>query len=756
MTSTIIFPVSLLYIQLDVNVGGNKNSKESNMHLFKRSMLKMPKMNTKPILTSEYPFFTKNVRYPRSIERADWRTKYEFFFNRPLFIERLRQEIDANPSIYRERLTPKKDASKTEVDDLYKWTTDTEMHNVMVTLRSIFPIPDFLGKSLRNSYQHVLMEKQNSRILLDLNVRNAVNIFGFMYKFGIASKEKEEYFINIDGKRYMVDDVIWKNDIINHPVYSRFLSSQRETYEEVAKSTEEVEETYGIYLKKLNDELRTLLDTELMQKDFYKIENDCKDALCNDINYQLDMFAFFKTNIKKSNADQFYKTVKTQNELEYKDSIKYLLHYYYFRIEYENLKNLSKDDYNKMSGQQKKVFDAFMNKYASIDKTYDHRNFPNNIASAFSNDWFSEVTSLYDYLYLDDTDFEYDDIEDYISDKLIDQMYNDLKVDTILMMRLHVLSKVKTSVNSIGQSGRITMNADRINTANTVADKLDRLSKETGENAADIILSIREDFDSHLQLHRGEGVNIFMERDYEMLFERLLKMAIEIKAAKIVLNFAKNNIPMNLTGKKPDGSNVSQVNQRINQHIRDYFGTEASINNQLSSNVNDVFEPVRKTSNRELYKVLKLFKIGDAIIKREYKLSDSDIDEYRKVLENAYDKFVQNKKVDVENIEPYLYTGVDEVKSTDKGNQNKDIRRSVYEIYVGLDLVNADFYEKSNRASCKLNDKKMEQELLYLMDPRNKTYKVLTKFRDFKVDNEPNKEPPKKQQYNKSRKNMKT
>lgn len=373
--TNIIFPVSLLYIQLDVNIRDGKNSNGPNIHLFKRSMLKMPKMNTKPLLTSEYPFFTKNVRYPSSIERADWKTRYEFFFNRPLFIERLRQEIDTDPSIYRARLTPNKDASKSEADELYKWIVDTETHNIMVTLRSIFPIPYFFDKILKNSYQHVLMNKSNNRVLLDLSLRNSVNVFGFMHKFGIINKEKEEYFINIGGKRYIVDDVIWKNDIINHPMYSRFLSSQRETYEEVAKSAEEVEEKYNVYLKKLNDELIALRDTELLQMDFYKTVEYCEGSKCNDAKYQENMFEFFKTKIKKSDATEFDKLVK--NGDHYSTNIRYLLHYHYFTSYHQTYFSKTDDALSEMglTDVDKGYIQQFLDEYDKIETGFPTRSF---------------------------------------------------------------------------------------------------------------------------------------------------------------------------------------------------------------------------------------------------------------------------------------------------------------------------------------------------------------------------------------------
>ena len=254
--NNIIFPVSELYIQLDTNTGPDG---ESNVKLFKRSMIKMPKMDTPPILTNDFPYFTKNVRYPESIQNETWRKKYEFFFNRDLFVDRLRSHIDSSPSSYKDIFKDKqnleKDKKKKELANLNEWVKETEIRNIMITLRALFPIPEVFGKSLKNSYEHVLMQENNSRVFFDVNIRDAFNIFGFMYKFGIVNKEKEEYFINIDGKRYAVDDVLWENDVVNHPIYNTFLMAQRETYEEVTKSRNEIDDKYEKYAEEFTSDL---------------------------------------------------------------------------------------------------------------------------------------------------------------------------------------------------------------------------------------------------------------------------------------------------------------------------------------------------------------------------------------------------------------------------------------------------------------------------------------------------------------------
>ena len=156
--------------------------------------------------------------------------------------------------------------------------------------------------------------------------------------------------------------------------------------------------------------------------------------------------------------------------------------------------------------------------------------------------------------------------------------------------------------------------------------------------------------------------------------------------------------------------------------------------------MNDVFEPIRKTSNIELYKVLKLFKFGDLVVKREHKLSNSEIEEYRDVLDNIHSQYISlQSNRSTRNFDEYLYTGVDEVKSiasttSAESKQEPEIRRNVQEIYVRMDLVDADKFEKTKRASCKLLDKELEQEFLYLVDPRNKNNTSLSRFRNLDFD----------------------
>jgi hypothetical protein len=135
-------------------------------------------------------------------------------------------------------------------------------------------------------------------------------------------------------------------------------------------------------------------------------------------------------------------------------------------------------------------------------------------------------------------------------------------------------------------------------------------------------------------------------------------------------------------------------------------------------------------------------------MKRDYKITNLDINTYRDVLDHIHSQYISTYEYDNEkyDLDDYLYTGVDEVKSTAGTGEVKSItgeavkqpesesRRNVHEIYVRFDLVDSEFLENAPRANCKLFDKEMEQEFKYLADPRNKTNNVLSIFRNFGLD----------------------
>lgn len=718
--SEILFPVAPLHIQLDTNVDGVK--------LFKRSMIKLPKTSRVPLLTSEFPFFTRKVQYPSSIQNEPWQSRYEFFFNRDIFIDRLRKAIVANKDLW---LNDKNNTKSEKAEDnkpakimaKNKRERELEIHNIMITLRSIFPVREVFRNALKNTYQHVLNAGPNSRVVFDMSIKSAVNVFGFMYKFGIMDREKSDYFINLSGKRYLVEDVTWENDMVNHPEYFKFLQAYHNTFEEVGKSKDDVKEKLDGFIADLDKQLSKMSDANFAIPEFYDWVVAQKAENYFDINYNPKNIVPAPTltpDEKKSIA------IKRINS---------------FQIpELEKKIQLSVSEFGKQSGRSNQF-----NKEAPLVKLlYKHYycktsecNDPKwaEVDSIDISAWgppsslnkSGNAMALYDKWTADAS----------LQGAMIKKLAETLKNSQVTMQTIlyNLISNKPASTDD--------RNADRAAANDRIAEKLKRLFgqyKLVGEAAANTIIAIQLDAEDHQAIKSGEDMKVFINGEYFKAFGDLLRLAVQVSAASIVYKFASQYVPMILTDKQLDGTDERPIIKRRNKFIRDNFGTEAGINNDLTNSVTNVFEPIRKTSNTELYKLLKRIKVYTPPDPYETDEQRQKREKESEVFRHIYEKYISTYKVDVDetDIDDYLYTGVEEVKTTGTESQDKneksDVPRNAQEIYVRLDLIDADKMRNTPKAPCKYYDKMLENEYLYLTDKRNKGVSRLSKYRDFTFD----------------------
>ena len=760
----VIFPYSVLYIQLDTNTGKNG---ESSVQLFKRTMIKMPKMDVVPIFTSEYPYFTKNIKYPKSLERADWKTKYEFFFNRQIFLDKLNKQIELDESSFIKPVTIKDAEAEREY---YETVQDIEKENVMITLRCLFPIPEVFGKTLKNTYDHVLTSSGNERVFKDINVLSTLNIFGFMYKFGIVKKEKQEYFINIGGKRYMVDNVIWENDLVNHPVYKKFLLAQRNVYEEVENNK------FNILQRKdaAEEELTTILNKSAAKDDDTagNETNDGVKSMYSESNYSYrianGIAGIFKDDAKNEIS------IEDPSKL---DSIKLLVN----KLDESplpKLSNKSRDnlkkyivkivsDIDKLVGylNNKGTTDStefkqileFITKINKIVKDIPESGGKKNLTETElqqkENDYKNLFRLVYDIaVYIDKEKYNLKNLgyegEKYQKFKT-QPAKSKIKKSKINILDKPLVESFKTRIeisvkNSGVQSFQLQQFQNAVSTIKKLLGDVFEVDVDTGKltsnnfNAlkkAEKLISIQEEIEQYgTQSNTQQPEKTFFETSEVLYFQQLIKIAIQVKAANIVYDFAENNTPMNLSDTVLDSKNkISDVMKLVNGYITKNYANEVRINNKLSTNTNEIYEPVRKTSNRELYEVIRLFKVGERILKaKNTKLTDEQIRKYKKVINDIYDEYILDIDSGEKDIyETYLYVGTDDVNVNEKQEDTtQEIKRNVKEIYVQFDLVDADTFEKTSRASCKLYDKELAEEFMYLADPRNKNNRVLSRFRN--------------------------
>ncbi len=184
----------------------------------------------------KYPFFTDSVKYPVSIGQTK-ETCLEFFFNKRKFEETLRKDmtnyVDSNSLLG----NPLMDDEKKTVD-IQKQMAENGEYNIMMMLRCLFKISDTFGKVLSSSFRQQIKSEFNPEI------------FSFDIK-SLFMGNTEEATIKIQGKEYLVGDLIWLNDIVNHPIYRKFLEEYNEKLKERGSYVYKAKHNYYQKIKKL-------------------------------------------------------------------------------------------------------------------------------------------------------------------------------------------------------------------------------------------------------------------------------------------------------------------------------------------------------------------------------------------------------------------------------------------------------------------------------------------------------------------------
>jgi hypothetical protein len=144
---------------------------------------------------SDYPYITKQVRYPYDeLAKMSYSDITDFFFVKKVFVNIL------SKSIKQQKVNP------LETLDQKKLREEANMeHNIITMLELLFP-------TYYPTYN-------NFFISFVSNIGGKMEI---PHKSVFGNKNKQFSYINID-KPYTISKITWLNDIINHPVYGEFI-----------------------------------------------------------------------------------------------------------------------------------------------------------------------------------------------------------------------------------------------------------------------------------------------------------------------------------------------------------------------------------------------------------------------------------------------------------------------------------------------------------------------------------------------------
>ena len=203
--------IEQINVYMDLNIPG----KENKQIPLTSSLLYNPLIESSSNF-SEYPFFTKDIVYPKAVlNRLKFNDRIDFFFNKDTFKKIIMQ--------HRSDYFPEKinmDFSDFEDSDVII------AYNIETMIELLFPITVPIINNHQNSLSKYIQERTDNNILsfkgstaLLKKITPSLDFFP-----GLDSYYS---YLKIDGKVYTVTKVTWLNDIINHPLYRKLINEYK-------------------------------------------------------------------------------------------------------------------------------------------------------------------------------------------------------------------------------------------------------------------------------------------------------------------------------------------------------------------------------------------------------------------------------------------------------------------------------------------------------------------------------------------------
>ena len=210
--------------QLKIILQTNASEKENPLTYASIYNPSPPSENQEQIKMSEYPFFIETVPYPEEVlKRLSYNDILKTFFNKETFIKNVIGKNIASDTI----------------------NTETIEKNIMIMLDLLFPTSYPINHNINTSYNKYL---KKSPYKFNLEIRNAVNAF-------FKKKTDNFSYIKIDGKTYTVSEIVWLNDIINHPTYKKLVNTVSEYNEWAEEKSEDIQEKKNDIKQKFTEKM---------------------------------------------------------------------------------------------------------------------------------------------------------------------------------------------------------------------------------------------------------------------------------------------------------------------------------------------------------------------------------------------------------------------------------------------------------------------------------------------------------------------
>jgi hypothetical protein len=232
------FTIEELKIILSTNI-----DKDDKNITFTSGMLHHPELKIVNLSLNQYPYFTSDIKYPYSkLHSLNYKERVEFFFNKIKFREGIMSYYTKG------NFLDKTDILDDEKEKKYYEDRDKNIeNNIMITLDLLFPTKYPVINDIQTSFD-ILFE--NSKL-----------------KYMIINPLKKNFFsyLRLDGDIYTTKNIIWINDILNHPKYKMLIEKYHDfwlsTSKEKKTQLKAIEKSYEL----IKNELKMLYEKTIQK-----------------------------------------------------------------------------------------------------------------------------------------------------------------------------------------------------------------------------------------------------------------------------------------------------------------------------------------------------------------------------------------------------------------------------------------------------------------------------------------------------------
>ena len=637
--------VSKLKIILNTNIAGGSEIP------FQFDMLTHPDLEKGRYDTSKYslPYFTDVVKYPMDqLTKKVYAERVDFFFNKTRFIKVLRKtklEIVDYTRINSDEETQK---------SIEKTLQENAEYNIKCMLILLFPIADEFDNVFKTSYEQIILDKSSSELYTFRNIDPVtffnptwLPLYNYFGERKYTAPKQEISYLKKNGTTYVITDVVWRNDLINHPIYRDFISVYNDKIQEKANNKQKI-------MNEITNQ-ETVLQNTLFKYLHYskRVDDPQKDTNVFDIMAETlieNMMGVRGKTDRRTYGELYVLPVAQQKRRDgtYIDSTD---------IQFSK-ENAKRDAIVKM-----------VNYVGSIDDIL------HNLSGDFANDDVSNIKQL--------------------TKKELIAKFNEKQNDEGKRLLEKILNKI-----------------------------LDAYIEYTNYNEGST-----------------PGMKITL-KDTTRILTELYTVTIKLKTLKLLKDFVFDVIlQIDLSEKNEDGSTKTKLELDIIKLLIKKYPYYVSLNVSINTRLKNVTEPLRSSSNSELQRFLRM-------LVNPYKDTSGQMD--KNSLHNAdmlldiYNKYILNMPIKINNryVDQYMNVGVSTIISSEKNTKETgdDVAytRELKEIYVYVNVVNKNEYEKNARRNCLMTDDSITnnlKQLLYSNKMPDGTYPEINTYRNYKLLN---------------------